>query len=214
MATTRQKRSSEEWRRRVSDERILTAAIEEFNERGFVGASLVGVAQRAATTRPTLYANFGSKDDLHVAAVTWAMEHLVGTLLSIYDDVEGEPIANQVQRAVEVTFAFAEDHSAQYRFLRSADPGVPVESRARVARGEEAVESRIAELVVAGLGRMNVESPKAARLIARGIARTVDAAAQDAAQDPTVDGAAAASLTSSMILASLAGIDLELVRTI
>ncbi len=50
--------------------RVVDAAIEVFSERGYVGATIDEITQRAATTPTTLYLHFGSKAGLvhHVLA--------------------------------------------------------------------------------------------------------------------------------------------------
>lgn len=48
---------------------ILTAAIELFCNQGFPNTSMDEVAKKAGVSKQTVYAHFGSKDDLFVAAI-------------------------------------------------------------------------------------------------------------------------------------------------
>src|SRR3954451_13792709 len=54
---------------RIADESILDAATEVFAFEGYDRANMDTIAARAGATKPTLYARFGSKDDLFAAAV-------------------------------------------------------------------------------------------------------------------------------------------------
>jgi AcrR family transcriptional regulator len=62
MTTTSEPRISA--RRQATRERVLEAAGEVFAERGFHGASVEDICERAGFTRGAFYSNFSSKDDL------------------------------------------------------------------------------------------------------------------------------------------------------
>src|ERR1700755_2249241 len=57
-----------------SQARILEAARGEFAQRGFPGARLQDIAERAGLTHPTLLYHFGSKERLYAAVIEQAME--------------------------------------------------------------------------------------------------------------------------------------------
>lgn len=50
--------------RRLKRERIVAAAVTQFEEHGFTGASLDAVAEQMGVTKPFIYAQFRSKSDL------------------------------------------------------------------------------------------------------------------------------------------------------
>jgi AcrR family transcriptional regulator len=64
----RQRRSRRE-RQADTREALLGAAARVFAERGFAGASLDEIAERAGYTRGAVYANFADKDDLFLTLV-------------------------------------------------------------------------------------------------------------------------------------------------
>jgi AcrR family transcriptional regulator len=64
-------------RRRATRDRVLEAASEVFAERGFHGASVEDICERAGFTRGAFYSNFASKDDLVLALSTRQMERVV-----------------------------------------------------------------------------------------------------------------------------------------
>lgn len=55
-------------------ERILRAAIELFGSRGFESTSMKDLASAAGVQAPAIYNHFASKEDVLVAASTWAMQ--------------------------------------------------------------------------------------------------------------------------------------------
>ncbi|NUR95181.1 MAG: helix-turn-helix transcriptional regulator, partial [Kribbellaceae bacterium] len=54
-------------RRSNTRARLLEGALEVFAERGFHGASVEDICERAGFTRGAFYSNFGSKDELVLA---------------------------------------------------------------------------------------------------------------------------------------------------
>ena len=62
-------------------EQIVTAAGEEFAERGYAGTSVAQVAARAGFTKGAVYSNFGGKPELFAAAVqTYFAETVLGAI--------------------------------------------------------------------------------------------------------------------------------------
>ena len=75
MPTTSEPRLSA--RRQATLERVLEAAGEVFAERGFHGASVEDICERAGFTRGAFYSNFSSKDDLVLELTRRHAEDLV-----------------------------------------------------------------------------------------------------------------------------------------
>lgn len=78
-------RMTREEKRAVTRERLLEAGAAVFAERGFYGASVEEIAERAGFTRGAFYSNFESKADLflaildvHIARDTKALEDALG----------------------------------------------------------------------------------------------------------------------------------------
>jgi len=66
-------------------ERIIWAAKLEMLEKGLDEASMDGIAARAGTTKPTVYAHFKSKDELFAVVVEYIKEKFLGKLRSPED---------------------------------------------------------------------------------------------------------------------------------
>src|ERR1700753_263931 len=91
-----------------SQARILEAARGEFAQRGFPGARLQAIAERARLTHPTLLYHFGSKEGLYAAVIEQAMQDWAAmTSLGIADDRDG---FERVAALIDAGFAFFASH--------------------------------------------------------------------------------------------------------
>jgi AcrR family transcriptional regulator len=90
------------------EERILKAAQRLWRTRGEKGLTLRAVAREAATTTPTLYKRFRSKESLRVALAHRVREELTSDLLS-------SPSIEQAHRRY---LAYVEAHPREYDLLR------------------------------------------------------------------------------------------------
>ena len=88
--------------------RILDAARSEFAQRGFPGARLQDIAERAGLTHPTLLYHFGSKERLYAAVIEQAMEDWAAmTSLAV---AQAPPGFERVAALVDAGLAFFASH--------------------------------------------------------------------------------------------------------
>lgn len=90
-------------RRTQTRERLVAAAIEVFAEKGVVGAAVEEICDRAGFTRGAFYSNFGSKDELCLAAVEQEVDrNLNATHEAIYSlpDLAGRDLDALLDAAV------------------------------------------------------------------------------------------------------------------
>ncbi|EWT02233.1 TetR family transcriptional regulator [Intrasporangium oryzae NRRL B-24470] len=78
-------------RRQATRDRVLEAASEVFAERGFHGASVEDICERAGFTRGAFYSNFSSKDDLVLELSTRHAQALVDRIRSAASRPEASP---------------------------------------------------------------------------------------------------------------------------
>ncbi|WP_354700874.1 hypothetical protein DSM112329_01166 [Paraconexibacter sp. AEG42_29] len=192
-------------RRRVTDEQILDAAVAEFAARGHAGASMAAVAARAGTTKPTLYANFGSKDGLYVAAVAAETERLRAALLSTYAGTEGDPVRAQLHAGTLAIFGYAAARPDGFELLFGAAPGLPTGSPVTRDAYEDVVAA-IAGMVRGRLADGDDGDPRHARFVAAMLVGLLHAAARTAVTDG-LDHEAAAAVAQSLVLDGLSGLD-------
>jgi AcrR family transcriptional regulator len=78
--------------RQTADERreeVLAAAVEEFARAGYHGASTETIAKRAGISQPYLFRLYGSKKDLHLAAVRRSFRRTLETMQRAAEGLRG-----------------------------------------------------------------------------------------------------------------------------
>ena len=100
-------------RRQATRERVLQAAGEVFAERGFHGASVEDICERAGFTRGAFYSNFSSKDDLVLELTRRHAEDLVERIRAASKREHAS--AEEVLR--DVLAALADDSRSKERWV-------------------------------------------------------------------------------------------------
>jgi AcrR family transcriptional regulator len=99
--------------------KILTAALEEFGERGFSEASIVGITGRAHVALGTFYTYFDSKEEVFQALVrdmsAQVRDHVAPALASATDAFDRERLA------LAAFLRFAAEHKQVYRIIDEAE---------------------------------------------------------------------------------------------
>ncbi|MEU4192603.1 TetR/AcrR family transcriptional regulator [Kribbella sp. NPDC026611] len=78
-------------RRSNTRARLLEGALEVFAERGFHGASVEDICERAGFTRGAFYSNFASKDELVLALFQATTDRLLEQIESLLPDLANQP---------------------------------------------------------------------------------------------------------------------------
>lgn len=76
----------------VRDEEILRAALGVFSEKGFHGATMLEVANRARASKSTLYMRFENKEALFTALIAWGTRQGTDALEAIVRDHNLDPL--------------------------------------------------------------------------------------------------------------------------
>lgn len=138
--------------------RLLEAAASEFAEKGYAGASLDAIAERAGRTKGAVYSNFESKAELFLALLD---RHLA----SGYADIEARlASARSAEELVEqmrdpATLAFKRDRETfllmwEFRLYALRNPAVGARLAERLSTGRAA----IAELIDRSLSQVGLAS--------------------------------------------------------
>jgi AcrR family transcriptional regulator len=196
-------------RPRLAAERLLDAATAVFAEEGFVGATMDAVATRAATTKPTLYAHFGSKEALFAAAVEREFELRKTRLFEAYGTDEHTPFREQLHVWVAAYFDLARERPEGFALISEGERHTA--SAAVIERGAGEIIDRIAELVTRTSGRRGQHG---ARLVATMISGMLRSCANAALSDERIDLADAARLCESFLYSALRGLDPELIDAV
>jgi len=78
-------------RRSATRARLLEGALEVFAERGFHGASVEDICERAGFTRGAFYSNFASKDELVLALFQATTDRLLEQISALLPDLANQP---------------------------------------------------------------------------------------------------------------------------
>jgi AcrR family transcriptional regulator len=96
---------------------ILEAATQEFARHGLGGARIDRIAERAKTNKRMLYYYFGLKEDLFLAVLERAYEHIRGEELEL-DLANLDPVAG-VRRLIDFTWTYYLAHPEFMTLLNS-----------------------------------------------------------------------------------------------
>jgi AcrR family transcriptional regulator len=195
-------------RQRFTDEALLDAAASVFYARGYHAAQMTDLAEAAGTTKPTLYARLGSKEQLYIRVLEREAGLLTSFLYSSYDQAAGQPLSEMIEISMLAFFRYARDRRAGFELLFRGEPSAPGQQV-----GERAMQQVTAEIakLFADFNRRSgrSDSPGDALLAAAGVgvARQVCQYALDNGYDLEAAGAVAGAFTE----AGLRGIDANLV---
>src|ERR671912_540226 len=143
--------------------KILTAALEEFGDRGFSEASIVGITRRAKVALGTFYTYFDSKEEVFQALVrdmsAQVRDYVAPALGEATDGLDRE------RRALAAFLRFAADHKQVYRIIDEAEFVDPQGFRTHYETTAARIASRLAEAAARGELRED-ESPLAHEVIA------------------------------------------------
>jgi AcrR family transcriptional regulator len=207
--TPRSTRISVARRPRVAAERLLDAATAVFAEEGFEGATMEAIASRARTTKPTLYARFGSKEELFAAAVEREYDLRKTRLFEAYGTGDDSPFRERLRTWVTAYFDLAAERPEGFALISEGERYAT--SAPAIERGASAIIDRIAELVIRTSGR---PSRRGGRLVASMISGMLRSCATEALRDDSIDLAAAAALCESLLYSALRGVDPDLIDAV
>lgn len=144
MRGTTARRPAQQQRSRLTEQRILRAAIETLGERGEAGITMDAVSERAGVSVGSIYRRFGSRDELILAmTATFAGSFLeqVQSRLGSADPAElGTPRAIVAHATTAVARTFQRNSSAFGRLILMglSEPKIFEEGRrASIAGGED-----------------------------------------------------------------------------
>ena len=189
-------------RYRVAADQILDAACAVFADEGFDRANMDAIAERGGVTKPTLYARFGSKDELFEATVQREYELRKEHLFAAYAADDDEPFRGRLHRWVAAYFDFVRERPDGFRLISEGErhPG----GAAIVERANSEIVDRIADLVVR-VSRH--DSPRGARLVAAMISGMLTSCAREAVSRARVDLEQASALCEQFLHGALRGLD-------
>jgi AcrR family transcriptional regulator len=193
---------------RVAEATILDAATATFAADGFERAKMEAIAGRAGTTKPTLYARFGSKEGLYAAAVQREYELRKVRLFEVYGTGEELPFRQRLNRWTQAYFDLVRERPDGFALISEGERHPVAAAIIQRAAGE--IVDRIADLV-ARISRR--DAPHGARLVAAMITGMLTSCAREASASG-VDLHDAAALCESFLHSALRGLDPNLIDAV
>jgi AcrR family transcriptional regulator len=107
--------------RRFVEEDLLDAARAVFHVEGYSAAQIADIAQRAGTTKPTLYARLGSKDEIYLRVVRREAETFGAWIADAYRQATDLPLGQLAALGMQPLFRFAAERPAGFDLLFRGD---------------------------------------------------------------------------------------------
>ena len=194
---------------RPTDDELLDAARSVFVERGFEGATMGLVAERADSTKPTLYAHFGDKLAMYKALIARESEALSNWMLGAYRAASDLPVPDRLRAHVMALFDFAATNPEGFRLvfdwnLVEGPSGIAVRQRVL-----QAVFAQVAVEVRRGLVEMGRTRGRSAEVVASMLVGLTNGVARYAALAGDIDLGAAGELVAEFITAGATHFDMS-----
>jgi AcrR family transcriptional regulator len=193
------------------DDAMLDAARAIFAESGFHTATMDAIAARAGSTKPTLYAHFGSKEDLHAATLEREINSMAARLFRAYESAVGLPLNQQIQIGMETFFEFVNSSPEGFEMLFGSDTAPSATARDWLS---EALNRRLTGLVRAFGATHGVELGVSADIVAAMVIGLSFHGARQAKMVPNLDPRLATQLATAFTDAALRNLDRDVYRQI
>ncbi|TMR94023.1 TetR/AcrR family transcriptional regulator [Nonomuraea basaltis] len=103
--------------RRFEEGDLLDAARAVFHAEGYAAAQIADIAKRAGTTKPTLYARLGNKEQIYLHVVRREAEVFRGWVADAYEKGSRLPLAELAEVGMEPLFRFAAERTEGFNLL-------------------------------------------------------------------------------------------------
>lgn len=193
-----------------AEREFLDAAVDVFAQHGFDGASMEALALAAGTTKPTLYARFGSKGGLYERVVRREAEAFLAAILASYDAAGTLSIYEMTAQPMAAWFAYLDARPAALDLLFAPDQSPAAQGIAQEI--EDRIIDGLTAMMEAAMRRKRRRAPRQARFLAAMIFGATLHASRLNARDRLLRTDHAAALATSFIDAGQRGVDLSLMN--
>ncbi len=180
-----------------------------FAEYGYQAASMAEIARRASTTKPTLYAHFGSKEAMYSLVFQREAEAVQNHLFAVYESLPDGDVDAWVKTALDAGMRYVADNPTSFRILvGTSEAGTPAAASMRLML--DRFIDRVAQIVDDVVRLRGAQPALPTRTVA---AMAVVTGLEAARQGIFVDGlsaAHAAELATAYIAGGIAAIETRL----
>ncbi len=139
---------------------LLDAAYAVFLERGFAGASMEAIAERAGVTKPVIYDSFAGKDELFTALVEREEERILGDIAAAIPTRAEDDLERTVAQAITAFLRSVAESPDTYRIVLLCEGGANAAIASRIQRGRAQIVNTLAAVTEDWLRRRGVEDPQ------------------------------------------------------
>ncbi|WAL74660.1 TetR/AcrR family transcriptional regulator [Kitasatospora sp. YST-16] len=107
--------------RRFEEDHLLDAALRIFHAEGYTSAQIADIAQQAGTTKPTLYARLGNKEQIYLRVVQREAEAFRKSVADAYKKGDRLPLPALAEVGMEPLFRFAAERAEGFGLLFRGD---------------------------------------------------------------------------------------------
>jgi AcrR family transcriptional regulator len=188
---------------------FLDAARAVFARKGFDAANMDDIAAAAGSTKPTLYARFGSKDVLYERVVRREADEFIALILAGYEEASG-PLEEAIRGQNVIWFGFLSARPEVLQLLFAPDRSPAAQ---RIADDvEQEIVAGLAANINATLERLGRPAPDQARFLAAMVFGASLHGARDAARGGGLGQEDAIALATSFVAAGYRGLDVSLLQ--
>jgi len=138
---------------------LLDAAYEVFLERGFAGASMEAIAERAGVTKPVIYDSFAGKDELFSALVEREEQRILAEIGAAIPASAEDDLEAGVARGITAFLQSVADSPDTYRIVLLCEGGANATIADRIQRGRMEVVRTVAAVTEDWLRGRGVKDP-------------------------------------------------------
>jgi AcrR family transcriptional regulator len=192
---------------RPTDDELLDAARDVFAYRGLRSATMDAIAERANSTKPTLYAHFGDKLALYRATIARESDALRQWLTAAYESSDlsrGAHLEQVVRTYVMALFSYAINHPESFRILFDSMDG---ENSPEQRKLYGLMIERVSAGIRSYLSQRGREIGPSAQLLAEMLVGLVGRAVGRALRDDELDPMAVGELAVSFVVSALRHLD-------
>jgi AcrR family transcriptional regulator len=192
------------------EQEFLDAARDVFARHGFDGANMDQLAAAAESTKPTLYARFGSKDGLYERVVRREADAFIAYVLASYAAAEDLSIREMTEKPMAAWFAYMDEHPAALELLFSPDRSPAAQRIGQET--EDRIIDGLAAMMEAAMKRSGRRAPAQARFLAAMVFGATLHASRLNQRGGLLSTKHAVALATSFIDAGQHGVDRNLMR--
>jgi AcrR family transcriptional regulator len=136
---------------------LLDAAYEVFLERGFAGASMEAIAERAGVTKPVIYDSFAGKDELFSALVEREEQRILAEIAAAIPVSADDDLEASVAGGITAFLRSVAQSPDTYRIIFLCEGGANAVIAGRIQRGRTEIVRTVAAVAEDWLRRRGVQ---------------------------------------------------------